>query len=56
MCDFQLGAKKGGLGAQKVKANFADIERDAALADQIKFSEKPESAVKVEDTEDQVSS
>lgn len=30
------GAKKGGLGATKVKANFADIEQQANMADQLK--------------------
>jgi hypothetical protein len=35
---FQLGAKKGGgMGAQKVKKDFAEIEREAELADQVKF-------------------
>lgn len=31
-----LGARKGGLGATKVKANFEDIEHRASLADQHK--------------------
>jgi len=44
-----MGAKKTGLGAQKVKKDFAEIEREAELADQVKdrmmedalISEKP---------------
>lgn len=37
---FQLGSKKGGLGATRVKADFAEIEREAELADQLKMQEK----------------
>lgn len=33
----QMGAKKGGLGATKVKANFDEIEREAAMADKLKM-------------------
>lgn len=32
-----MGAKKGGLGATKVKANFDEIEREAAMADKLKM-------------------
>lgn len=36
---FQLAAgKKGGLGATKVKTNFADLEHRANMADQQKLS------------------
>jgi ADP-ribosylation factor GTPase-activating protein 2/3 len=31
-----LGTKKGGFGATKVKANFAEIEQQAAMADHLK--------------------
>lgn len=37
-----------------MKTNFADIERDAVLADQIKFSVKEEQPKAVENNEDQV--
>lgn len=36
-CYTQLGAKKGGFGATKVKANFDEIEREAAMADKLKI-------------------
>lgn len=54
-----LGGKRLGMGAQKVHANFADIEKEAELADKMKFSE-PEKTENVEksneDQETQMSS
>lgn len=53
-----MGGKKLGLGAQKIHTNFADIEKEAELADKIRFSEpvkKTESVGKSnEDQESQV--
>lgn len=52
-----MGGKKLGLGAQKIRTNFADIEKEAELADKVKFNEpeKTESVVKsYEDQEIQV--
>lgn len=55
---LQLGAKKGGLGAQRVKTNFDDIEREAQIADEQKVraeeDAKKSAQIKEEEEETQV--
>ncbi len=46
---LQLGAKKG-LGAQRVKTNFSEIEKQAALADQMKETAAHEAKIQAERT------
>ncbi|XP_026736874.1 ADP-ribosylation factor GTPase-activating protein 3 [Trichoplusia ni] len=53
----QLGARKGGLGATKVAANFDDIEREAIMAEKLKMEAKAsESAATLESVEQEVAS
>ncbi|XP_075981886.1 ADP-ribosylation factor GTPase activating protein 3 [Anticarsia gemmatalis] len=52
-----LGARKGGLGATKVAANFEDIEREAIMAEKLKMEAKPaESSATLESVEQEISS
>ncbi|XP_059616065.1 ADP-ribosylation factor GTPase-activating protein 2 [Phlebotomus argentipes] len=49
-------AKKGGLGAMKVKTNFADIEQRATMADQMKEAPAPEKKLTVEEEAEAIAS
>ncbi|CAB3246952.1 unnamed protein product [Arctia plantaginis] len=52
-----LGARKGGLGATKVAANFDDIEREAIMAEKLKIETKAtESSATIENVEQEVAS
>uniref|UniRef100_A0AAG5D6K7 Arf-GAP domain-containing protein n=1 Tax=Anopheles atroparvus TaxID=41427 RepID=A0AAG5D6K7_ANOAO len=44
-----LGAKKGGLGATRVKTNFAEIEERANMADKLKLAPTPEKPISEEE-------
>uniref|UniRef100_A0A182M4J9 Arf-GAP domain-containing protein n=1 Tax=Anopheles culicifacies TaxID=139723 RepID=A0A182M4J9_9DIPT len=44
-----LGAKKGGLGATRVKTNFAEIEERANMADKLKLAPAPEKIITEEE-------
>lgn len=39
-----MGVKKGGLGATRVKTNFAEIEKEAALAEESRLRAQEENA------------
>lgn len=39
-----MGGKKGGLGATRVKTNFADLEKEAALAEESRLRYQEEAA------------
>ncbi|KOB72473.1 putative ADP-ribosylation factor GTPase-activating protein [Operophtera brumata] len=52
-----LGARKGGLGATKVAANFDDIEREAIMAEKLKMEAKvTDSKATIENVEQEVAS
>lgn len=51
---IKMGAKKAGLGAQRVQTNFAEVEREAEMIDQRKEKQEEKKVVTEEEEQEQI--